>query len=259
MLFLHETHEVRGQAEEAFDAAYREGWMKALSAGPNARLLYYLRQAHGTGPSYRVVTITALQDAATWEQMAERVHGGDLASLARSLDELRHESVAKLLVPLPWSPWQSIDLDRVPTDGRTQRPSLFMEDTVWPFEQKLDEYIERSGSHYAREMRDTEDAGRRILTVDASFRTAFGNGLGVICGDFDTDGWTDVFVANDGTVNQLWSNQEDGTFQDTALRAGVAVDLQVYEGGHGPRRPSTELAVLQQNLDWFCRTLAVVD
>ena len=101
---------------------------------------------------------------------------GDLAGLARALDDLRHESVAKLLVPLPWSPWQSIDLDRVPTDGRTQRPSLFMEDTVWPFEQKLDEYIERSGSHYAREMRDTEDAGRRILTVDASFRTAFGTG-----------------------------------------------------------------------------------
>ena len=52
--------------------------------------------------------------------------------------------------------------------------------------------------------------------------------------------------------------QADG-FVRALERAGVAVDLQVYEGGHGPRRPSTELAVLQQNLDWFCRTLAVVD
>lgn len=176
MLFLHETHEVRGRAEDDFDAAYRDGWMKALATTLNARLLYYLRQAHGTGASYRVVTITALRDALAWEQIAERIHGGDLASLARSLDGLRHESVAKLLVPLPWSPWQSIDLDRVPTDGRTQRPSLFMEDTVWPFEEKLDEYIERSGSHYAEEMRKTEDVGRKILTVDASFRTAFGTG-----------------------------------------------------------------------------------
>ena len=43
-----------------------------------------------------------------------------------------------------------------------------------PREGKLDEYIERSGSHYAREMQ--LDAGARLLSVDASFRTALGSG-----------------------------------------------------------------------------------
>jgi hypothetical protein len=53
----------------------------------------------------------------------------------------------------------------------------------------------------------------------------FGNGLGVLCLDYDSDGWTDVFVANDGTVNQLWHNDQDGTFTDEALLRGVGVDL----------------------------------
>ncbi|MEL7060862.1 MAG: S9 family peptidase [Acidobacteriota bacterium] len=42
----------------------------------------------------------------------------------------------------------------------------------------------------------------------------------------------------------------------SALEAsGVEHDLQTYEGGHGPRTPRAELAVLEQNFDWFLRTL----
>ena len=36
---------------------------------------------------------------------------------------------------------------------------------------------------------------------------------------------------------------------------GLDVEFRPYEGGHGPRTPSAELSVLQQNLDWFVRTL----
>ena len=53
---------------------------------------------------------------------------------------------------------------------------------------------------------------------------AFGNGLGVGVLDFDSDGWLDVFVANDGMRNQLWVNRKDLTFTDQALAAGCAVD-----------------------------------
>jgi hypothetical protein len=58
----------------------------------------------------------------------------------------------------------------------------------------------------------------------AGLHAAFGNGLGVAVADFDGDGWEDVFVANDGTPNQLWINQHDGTFVDKALIAGCAMD-----------------------------------
>jgi hypothetical protein len=49
-----------------------------------------------------------------------------------------------------------------------------------------------------------------------------GPGLGVVCHDFDGDGWADVFVANDGAPNHLWVNRRDGTFAEEAVRRGVA-------------------------------------
>ena len=49
-----------------------------------------------------------------------------------------------------------------------------------------------------------------------------GPGLGVVCADFDGDGWPDIFVTNDGAANCLWMNQKDGTFKEEAVRRGVA-------------------------------------
>ncbi len=60
------------------------------------------------------------------------------------------------------------------------------------------------------------------VTVSSGIGAAFGKGLGVVCADFNSDGWTDIFVANDGTESQLWINQRNGTFKDLALISGVA-------------------------------------
>jgi hypothetical protein len=49
-------------------------------------------------------------------------------------------------------------------------------------------------------------------------------GLGVIELDFDDDGWPDLYVTNDGVPNYLFTNNGDGTFRETALRSGVALD-----------------------------------
>lgn len=49
-------------------------------------------------------------------------------------------------------------------------------------------------------------------------------GLGVSELDFDGDGWSDLYVANDGGRNYLFRNDGDGTFTETALRSGVALD-----------------------------------
>lgn len=175
MLLLHEEHEVVGARELEFEAAMRDGWMPALAGSDDARLLYFLHHAHGTGASYRVVTITALREGAAWERLARRVLDGDLAAWAARLDELRHEVRAKLLVPLPWSPLQQVDLASVPAAPSEHASTLFMEDTVWPFEGRLDDYVARSGSHYAREMKQASEHGPRLLTVDASFRTLLGS------------------------------------------------------------------------------------
>ncbi|MEM9531966.1 MAG: CRTAC1 family protein [Pseudomonadota bacterium] len=55
--------------------------------------------------------------------------------------------------------------------------------------------------------------------------SAAGPGLGAVAGDFNGDGWPDLYVANDGAANFLWLNQRDGRFIDDALLAGVAVNM----------------------------------
>ncbi len=62
------------------------------------------------------------------------------------------------------------------------------------------------------------------VTVAAGVDKEFGHGLGVVCADFDDDGWTDIYVANDGDPNQLWINQKNGRFMNDALLAGAAVN-----------------------------------
>jgi enediyne biosynthesis protein E4 len=62
------------------------------------------------------------------------------------------------------------------------------------------------------------------VTVAAGIARADGNGLGVVTGDYDGDGWIDVYVANDATPNQLWRNQRDGTFVDIGPLSGAAVN-----------------------------------
>ncbi len=52
--------------------------------------------------------------------------------------------------------------------------------------------------------------------------------------DFDNDGWPDIYVANDSTPSLLFKNNRDGTFTETGLLAGVAVDENgSTQGGMG--------------------------
>jgi hypothetical protein len=72
------------------------------------------------------------------------------------------------------------------------------------------------------------------FTRAAGVSASFGRGLGVVCFDYDQDGWIDIYVANDGTANQLWRNNGDGTFTDTALTAGVAYSADgIAQAGMG--------------------------
>ena len=48
--------------------------------------------------------------------------------------------------------------------------------------------------------------------------------LGVVAADFNGDGRTDFYVANDLTPNQMWIQQSNGRFLDEALLAGTAVN-----------------------------------
>ena len=51
-----------------------------------------------------------------------------------------------------------------------------------------------------------------------------GKGLGIAIADYDRDGHTDIFVANDSMQEFLYHNKGNGTFEEVGLPAGVAVD-----------------------------------
>ena len=48
-------------------------------------------------------------------------------------------------------------------------------------------------------------------------------GTGCVVGDYNNDGWPDLYVTNVG-ASRLYRNNHDGTFTDTAVQAGVALD-----------------------------------
>jgi enediyne biosynthesis protein E4 len=51
-------------------------------------------------------------------------------------------------------------------------------------------------------------------------------GLGATWGDYDNDGWPDLFVADDATPNHLYHNNHDGTFTDDAMVGGIALNSE---------------------------------
>ncbi len=64
-----------------------------------------------------------------------------------------------------------------------------------------------------------EDVSKSSGIADPS-----GKGLGVAFADFDNDGLTDVFVANDSVRQSLYRNKGDGSFEDIAVLSGAAYD-----------------------------------
>ncbi len=60
------------------------------------------------------------------------------------------------------------------------------------------------------------------VTASSGVFDSSSKSLGVAMIDRDLDGWIDLFVANDTQPNKLYQNKHNGTFEDVALKAGVA-------------------------------------
>jgi hypothetical protein len=87
---------------------------------------------------------------------------------------------------------------------------------------KLPELRKTDGSFHHALLRNNgdgpfEDVTRRagLLGEDLGFS------LGVAAGDYDNDGWSDLFIANAGP-NTLYRNNGDGTFRDASRASGLA-------------------------------------
>jgi hypothetical protein len=70
--------------------------------------------------------------------------------------------------------------------------------------------------------RNRGDGTFEDVTAKSGIFDSSSKSLGVAMFDYDNDGWTDLFVANDTEANKLYRNRANGAFEDAALRAGVA-------------------------------------
>jgi enediyne biosynthesis protein E4 len=64
------------------------------------------------------------------------------------------------------------------------------------------------------------------ISKEAGIYRTDGNGLGVVFGDYDNDGWTDIYVANDSVPNFLFHNKGKGGFEEVGFWAGVATGAE---------------------------------
>ena len=170
MIFVHEVHEVMGGKMEEFDDAVRTLWRPWIEAERHARLLWFWHLAHGTGPSYQAVSITAVRDWATWGRLIERTDAR-FRDWQRRVWTLRREVTAKILRPVAWSPLAAVDLAAPAPDRTVDAPAMYLHDTGWPFSGKLDEYVEALGSiFYPQTLR------ARMISVAACWTVAPGTG-----------------------------------------------------------------------------------
>ncbi|MBC7926502.1 MAG: VCBS repeat-containing protein, partial [Bryobacteraceae bacterium] len=72
----------------------------------------------------------------------------------------------------------------------------------------------------------------RNVSESSGLAKVIGKGMGVAFNDYDSDGFTDIFVANDLMDQFLFHNERDGTFKELGLNAGVALsdDGKPYSG-----------------------------
>lgn len=116
------------------------------------------------------------------------------------------------------------DLDHLPT-AESNAPNFFHKgirvESPWTMPGESDLlFHNRGGGTF-------EEVSKQAGVSDPEHR----DGLGVVWGDYDNDGWPDFYVANDAGPNFLYHNRRDGAFEEVALLSGVALGAEGQQFG----------------------------
>src|SRR5580658_436598 len=152
----------------------------------------------------------------TFEDVTDKagVRGGGFSTGAAWADYDRDGNVDLFV-----SRYVHVDMDNLPAFGSTkscQFKGMQVQCGPWGMEGETDLLYHNRGDGTFEEV--SKKAG-----VDDPEKYY---GLGVIWGDYDNDGWPDLFVADDATPNHLYHNNHDGTFTDDAMVGGIAMNSE---------------------------------
>ncbi len=116
------------------------------------------------------------------------------------------------------------DLDVYLVQGAMMGPGETLDDALFP----LQGPAPPRDRLFRNDLRVAPDGGRRLRFVDVTDKSGIrapGYGMGIAAGDYDNDGWIDLYVTNFGS-NQLWHNDGGGadgqvTFTDVTAKTGT--------------------------------------
>jgi enediyne biosynthesis protein E4 len=108
-----------------------------------------------------------------------------------------------------------VDMDKLPELGSDEKFCRFRGVLVqcgpWGMQGETDFLFHNRGDG------TFEDVSRKAGVSDPKHYY----GMGVVWGDYDNDGWPDLYVADDAGPNYLYHNKHDGTFEEVGLMAGA--------------------------------------
>jgi hypothetical protein len=118
-----------------------------------------------------------------------------------------------------------VDVNRLPEPGSDQHDcrykGLLVQCGPWGMEGETDFLFHNRGDG------TFEDVSKKAGVSDPAKHY----GLGAVWGDYDNDGWPDLYVANDAGPNYLYHNKHDGTFEELGLLSGTALSGEGQEQG----------------------------
>lgn len=214
MLLLLEEHKVIGRKKQDFERRYREG-ATHFSGDLDFRLLWYFDVAHGTGPSYRVVTGTALPDGAAWERFIRRAESGDLKEWLVDLDELRYSVDGRVLSAVPWLPLKNPFAASSDLSNENEK-YLYWMTCIFPNVRSLEDYTEEFAHKRWYEQEQGIVYGG-IARIDGIFVSSWGAGR-----------WPEAVlieqIASPERLKMLIAENDEMQFQ--RRRENLAVGLQ---------------------------------
>jgi hypothetical protein len=118
-----------------------------------------------------------------------------------------------------------VDINKLPEPGSDQHncryKGLLVQCGPWGMEGETDFLFHNRGDG------TFEDLSKKAGVSDPAKHY----GLGAVWGDYDNDGWPDLYVANDAGPNYLYHNKHDGTFEEVGLLSGTALSGEGQEQG----------------------------